>query len=268
MRVILKLCYNILEFLAFHGQGALNLKIHFYPCIDRCLTHLLVAGFLLSGVFKMQELLSENKCGETIITSIQIAKIYGKSPSVVNRTIVNYVRDVVGDFGACKIARTSYLDVQGKERTMYELTEEEALIITGRFTGKIAAQHQRKIARAFIAMRDYIRNHQNNALAEYQKQLSAQSAQLAIVNQREPRDEKTLAVIMNCPTRQVTKHFDILVRNGYLNRKELPPVTRYTYEATHQIGALCIGKKGDSLLFDDKVKDLIGLLNQTESLFD
>ena len=142
------------------------------------------------------------------------------------------------------------------------------LLITHMRSIGVVKDFKRQLVIEFKRMRDYIRNHQNNALAEYQKQLSVQSSQLALINQREPRDEKTLAVIMNCPTRQVTKHFDILVRNGYLNRKELPPVTRYTYEATHEIGALCIGKKGDSLLFDDKVKDLIGLLNQTESLFD
>ena len=142
------------------------------------------------------------------------------------------------------------------------------LLITHMRSIGVVKDFKRKLIIEFKRMRDYIRNHQADTLESCQKQLFAQSAQLLSVSQREPRDEKTLAVIMNCPTRIVTKHFDILVRNGYLNRKELPPVTRYTYEATTEIGALCIGKKGDSLLFDDKVKDLIGLLNQTESLFD
>jgi DNA-binding MarR family transcriptional regulator len=142
------------------------------------------------------------------------------------------------------------------------------LLITHMRSIGVVKDFKRQLVIEFKRMRDYIRNHQTVALESYQKQLSAQSAQLLSISQREPRDEKTLAVIMNCPTRIVTKHFDILVRNNYLNRKELPPITRYTYEATTEIGALCIGKKGDSLLFDDKVKDLIGLLNQTESLFD
>jgi phage regulator Rha-like protein len=142
------------------------------------------------------------------------------------------------------------------------------LLLTHMRSIGVVKDFKRELIIEFKRMRDYIRNNQVNALQRYSAQIAEQSAQLAIVNQREPRDEKTLAVIMNCPTRNVVRHFDILVRNGYLNRKELPPVTRYTYEATHQIGALCIGKKGDSLLFDDKVKDLIGLLNQTESLFD
>ena len=103
---------------------------------------------------------------------------------------------------------------------------------------------------------------------EYQKQLALQSDKLATVNQREPRDERTLAVVMGCSTYQVTRHFDTLVRNGYLKRRELPPVTRYTYEATTELGKLCVGKKGESLLFDSKVKDLVTLLNQTEVLFD
>ena len=141
------------------------------------------------------------------------------------------------------------------------------LLITHMRSIGVVKDFKRQLVIEFKIMRDYIRNHQSVALESYQKQLSAQSAQLLSVSQREPRDEKTLAVIMNCPTRIVTKHFDVLVRNGYLNRKELPPVTRYTYEATTEIGSLCIGKKGDSLLFDDRVKDLIGLLNQVESLF-
>jgi phage regulator Rha-like protein len=206
-------------------------------------------------------------------TSMAIAELFGREHKNILRIIRGIIKDM-NDIDLCqlKIERTSIQVVMPnggvRNDDAFILGEEMTLVVTGRLTGKNALVAQMKLARAFIAMRDYIRNHQNNALAEYQKQLSSQSSQLALINQREPRDEKTLAVIMNCPTRQVTKHFDILVRNGYLNRKELPPVTRYTYEATHEIGALCIGKKGDSLLFDDKVKDLIGLLNQTESLFD
>ena len=202
-------------------------------------------------------------------TSIAIAELFGREHKSVLRTIRGIIKDMSeSDFNALKIAPVDYIDSKGESRPMFSMGEEITLIVTGRLTGKNALVAQMKLARAFIAMRDYIRNNQVNALQRYSAQIAEQSAQLAIVNQREPRDEKTLAVIMNCPSRQVTKHFDILVRNGYLNRKELPPVTRYTYEATHQIGSLCIGKKGDSLLFDDKVKDLISLLNQTESLFD
>ena len=206
-------------------------------------------------------------------TSMAIAELFGREHRHVMRTIRGIIKDMsIDELRQRKIGQTQKVFIMPtggvRKDDYFVLGEEMTLVVTGRLTGKNALVAQLKLADAFIEMRDYIRNHQNNALAEYQKQLSAQSSQLALINQREPRDEKTLAVIMNCPTRQVTKHFDILVRNGYLNRKELPPVTRYTYEATHEIGALCIGKKGESLLFDDKVKDLIGLLNQTESLFD
>jgi Rha family phage regulatory protein len=217
----------------------------------------------------MNDLVVKNEVGALITDSLKLAGLFGRGHDGVLRTIRNIVKDLDdNEIQLCNFAELKYKNSRGTMRPFYVFGEELALIITGRLTGKNALVAQMKLAKEFIAMRDYIRNHQNNALAEYQKQLSVQSSQLALINQREPRDEKTLAVIMNCPTRQVTKHFDILVRNGYLNRKELPPVTRYTYEATQQLGALCIGKKGESLLFDDKVKDLIGLLNQTESLFD
>lgn len=103
---------------------------------------------------------------------------------------------------------------------------------------------------------------------EYQNQLTLQSDKLAIVKQCEPRDERTLAVIMGCTTYQVTRHFDTLVRNGYLKRREIPHTGRYDYDATTELGKLCVGKKGESLLFDSKIKDLVTLLNKTEVLFD
>ena len=206
-------------------------------------------------------------------TSMQIAELFGREHKHIMRTIRGIVKDMdESDLRRRKIGLTQkeFLMPTGgiRKDDYFVLGEEMTLVVTGRLTGKAALDAQMKLADAFIAMRDYIRNNQVNALQRYSAQIAEQSAQLLSVSQREPRDEKTLAVIMNCPTRQVTKHFDILVRNGYLNRKELPPVTRYTYDATTEIGALCIGKKGDSLLFDDKVKDLIHLLNQTESLFD
>ena len=204
-------------------------------------------------------------------TSMQISELFGREHKNVLRIIRGIIKDMDDDdLTQLKIEQCYKINelANNKSEPYFILGEEITLVITGRLTGKTAFVAQMKLARAFIAMRDYIRSSQVNALQRYSAQIAEQSAQLALVNQREPRDEKTLAVIMSCPTRHVTKHFDILVRNGYLNRKELPPVTRYTYEATTEIGALCIGKKGDSLLFDDKVRELIGLLNKTESLFD
>jgi phage regulator Rha-like protein len=222
-------------------------------------------------IFLLVKIMNELVTQDLTTTSMAIAELFGRDHKSVLRTIRGIVKDMSNDeLTRRKIEQCFKINklANNKSEPYFILGEEITLVITGRLTGKNALIAQLKLADAFIEMRDYIRYVQKNAIVEFQKQLSAQSSQLALINQREPRDEKTLAVIMNCPTRQVTKHFDILVRNGYLNRKELPPVTRYTYEATQQLGVLCIGKKGESLLFDDKVKDLIGLLNQTESLFD
>ena len=105
--------------------------------------------------------LVEVKNGLPVITSLRIADVYEKTPSSVNRTIKHYINDVLGgEIGLCKIAQSEYINAQGKVQPMYELSEEEALIITGRFTGTAAAKHQRAIAKAFIAMRDYIQSQQ------------------------------------------------------------------------------------------------------------
>lgn len=202
------------------------------------------------------------------------SEIIAENTGMAHESVIKLVRRHLSDLqdvGQVRFQIRPRLEGQhGGGDTEFAILDDYAamLLITHMRSIGIVKDFKRQLVVEFKRMRDYIRNNQVNALQRYSAQIAEQSAQLALVNQREPRDEKTLAVIMNCPTRHVTKHFDILVRNGYLNRKELPPVTRYTYEATTEIGALCIGKKGDSLLFDDKVKELIGLLNQTESLFD
>lgn len=113
----------------------------------------------------MNELVTKNQAGELVITSLQIANLFEKQPSTVNRSIRNYINDVLdGDSTACKIVRIDYIDKNGDLKPMYELSETEALIITGRFTGKVAAKHQRRIAEQFITMRDYIRNLESSQL--------------------------------------------------------------------------------------------------------
>ena len=142
------------------------------------------------------------------------------------------------------------------------------LLLTHMRSIGIIKDFKRELVIEFKRMRELLRCNAKAESLDYQKQLALQSDKLATVNQREPRDERTLAVVMGCSTYQVTRHFDTLVRNGYLKRRELAPTVRYVYDATTELGKLCVGKKGDSLLFDSKVKDLVTLLNQTEVLFD
>lgn len=209
-------------------------------------------------------------------TSLAIAELFGREHKNILRTIRGIIKDMSSDdFNALKIAPVDYIDSKGESRPAYSMGEEMTLIITGRLTGSNAFAAQMKLAKAFIAMRDLIRSEmQNKKLAAEQsltalnQQLLAQSSELQAMKFREPRDEKTLAVVMGCSTYHVIKHYDILVRNGYLIRRELPPHVRYVYEPTPLLGKLCTGNKGDTLLFTDKVKDLVECLNVQESLFD
>jgi len=105
-------------------------------------------------------------------TSLALAELFGKQPSSVNRTIRNIIKDMSEDeIGLCNIAQSSYLNEQNKEQPMFILGEEMALIVTGRFTGKNALTAQMKLAKAFIAMRDYIKSNQAKLSADDERML-------------------------------------------------------------------------------------------------
>lgn len=141
-------------------------------------------------------------------TSLKLAELFGRTQTSINRTIRTIIKDMSEDeLRACNIARTSYLDVQGKKRPI-----------------------------------------------------------LQAIEKREPRDEQSLAVIMGVPSYYVRPVHDLLERNGYLTRETFTQ-TYHVYSATPKLGKLCIGKKGNTLLYDGKVKELVKLLLDTESLF-
>ena len=149
------------------------------------------------------------------------------------------------------------------------------LLITHMRSIGIVKEFKLELVREFKRMREFIRCEAINKKADAEQkffalsmELQQQSNELQAMKSREPRDEKTLAVIMGCSTYHVTQHYDILVRNDYLIRRELSTVTRYAYDSTPKLGGLCAGKKGDSLLFSDNIKPLIECLNVQESLFD
>lgn len=105
----------------------------------------------------MNTLVTKNNKGELVITSLMIAKEYGKSHKNVIRTIEKYLVDIEGELGRLTFEPSNYLNSQGKLMPMFELSEQMALAITGRFQGKAAAIHQLRIANQFIQMRDFIR---------------------------------------------------------------------------------------------------------------
>lgn len=204
-------------------------------------------------------------------TSLKLAELFGREVKSINRTIRNIIRDFDDEkLRRCNIALSSYNQKMPnggvKVVDYFILGEEMTLIVTGRLTGKKALECQMRLAEAFIAMRNYIRNQSKIELDSFQEKLLEQSNKLEAIERREPRDEKSLAVIMGIPSYYVRPVHDLLERNGYLTRETFTQ-TYHTYSATPKLGQLCIGKKGNTLLYDGKVKSLVKLLLDTESLF-
>ena len=103
------------------------------------------------------------------------------------------------------------------------------------------------------------------SLGNLQAKIEHQANQLQAMQKREPRDENSLAVILNIPTRYVSVEHDILERHGYLTGKTFTQVY-HVKTPTPKLGNLCIGKKGTTLLYDEKIKDLIEALHIIESI--
>ena len=103
------------------------------------------------------------------------------------------------------------------------------------------------------------------SLSALQAKIEYQANQLQAMQKREPRDENSLAVILNIPTRYVHVEHEILERHGYLTSKTFTQVY-HVKTPTEKMGSLCIGKKGTTLLYDEKIKDLIEALHVIESM--
>jgi len=103
-------------------------------------------------------------------------------------------------------------------------------------------------------------------LKKFQDVIEQQTNELQLFDKREPRDLKSLAVILDKPSCYVQVDHDVLERHGYLTSKDY--WQKYTVKTpTPKLGSLCIGRKGNTLLYDPKIKELVRLLHETESLF-
>jgi Rha family phage regulatory protein len=202
-------------------------------------------------------------------TSLDLAELFGKRHDHVLRTIRNAIKDMdeetrtLRKIGECfKINKLA----NNKPEPYFILGEEMTLVITGRFTGKDAFAVQMKLADAFIAMRNFIRNQSTCELEKFQAVLTQQAEELELFAKREPRDSSSLAVILDKPTRHVQIDHDLLERHGYLTSRDY--WQKYTVKTpTAKLGNLCIGRKHNTLLYDPKIKELVRLLHETESLF-
>lgn len=95
--------------------------------------------------------------GNAITTDILIARAFGKRTSDLKRLIRNL--DCPDDFRERNFTLTSYIDQQGKERPMYEITKDGFVLLVMGFTGKKAINFKIQYIEAFNAMERYLNNH-------------------------------------------------------------------------------------------------------------
>jgi phage regulator Rha-like protein len=140
------------------------------------------------------------------------------------------------------------------------------LLITHMRSIGVVKDFKRQLVIEFKRMREFIRNQSTRELEKFQAVLTQQAEEIELFAKREPRDSSSLAVILDKPTRQVQIDHDLLERHGYLTSKDY--YQKYTVKTpTAKLGNLCIGRKHNTLLYDPKIKELVRLLHETESLF-
>lgn len=106
-------------------------------------------------------------------TTRAIAHRFNRRHSDVLRSVETFRRDSDDEeFNQRNFASVEYLDNKGENRKMYELTEEAALILVGRMTGKDAAKIQVELARAFTAMKRHIKDQRLVVDKQLQSQLA------------------------------------------------------------------------------------------------
>jgi Rha family phage regulatory protein len=153
-------------------------------------------------------------------TSLMLAKLFDRSPSSINRTIESIIENMDDtERGLCGVAQSSYLNLQNKDQPLYELGEEMTLIVTGRLKGKKAFIAQMKLAKAFIKMRDFILNGQNNKIESLTNDIAAKRYKEVSPN--------CLTGIFNERNPNITgSRYDALVELGILENYELQKTIR------------------------------------------
>lgn len=107
-------------------------------------------------VLNFQDFISAD--GELLTTtSRHVAAVHGKR----HDNMVQMIRArliFAGPWGLLNFKETPYMDTQGKEQPMIEMTRDGYAFIVGKITGKLAAQHQIAYIEAFNAMAAFIKN--------------------------------------------------------------------------------------------------------------
>lgn len=135
-------------------------------------------------------------------TSLKIAEVYGKRHDNVLRSIDNLVSDLGGksdEFCVLNFEEDENIEVfQNKTETRryYNLTEEAALMLTGRMSGKESALRMKEVAKAFTAMKRALHAHRLIAEGDAVKALEDAREQVNVYKTILDDKANTLAKLM------------------------------------------------------------------------
>jgi len=101
-------------------------------------------------------------------TSLLVAEKFGKRHDTVLRKIREL--EIPKDFALRNFAETSYLDQQGKEQPVIEMTRDGFTFLAMGFTGKKAAEWKIKYISAFNSMEEVLRRQANQSWQELRSQ--------------------------------------------------------------------------------------------------
>lgn len=108
----------------------------------------------------MNEITITNRDGRLTVSSLQVAKDFGKRPSDVHETIEN----LTAENSAVKnmFIESSYINERGREYKCYELTRDGFSLLVMGFTGKKALEWKLKYIEAFNKMEQQLRSNSLN----------------------------------------------------------------------------------------------------------
>ena len=159
----------------------------------------------------MNELVSTNRAGKDITTSLIIASVFGKNHKEVLRDIQNL--SCSKDFNERNFAPISYFDSMNREQRAYEVTKDGFSFLVMGYTGNKAGEFKEKFINEFnkreslLKNDDYIISRAISLLSERVKTLEEQVRQKAL---REAM-----------PVEPIGERLDELIKHYHLNKNRL-----------------------------------------------
>lgn len=165
-------------------------------------------------------------------TTRAIAQHFNRRHDNILRSVEAIRSDDVGsEFGLLNFEEIKYLDSQGREQKMYELTEEAALILVGRMTGKDALAVQVKLAQAFTAMKRHIKDQRLTVDKQLQLQLADARDKVNAYENMLVNKANTLAKLLGIAPSKSRPHFEKLEQLGLV--ESMPKVIHgFAYKPT------------------------------------